>query len=82
MERAGRRELAELVTDHLLGDEHRNVLVTVVDAEGESDELRQDGRAAAPNLDISERPVPREASAFFRRYPSMNGPFQIERVMA
>src|SRR5271157_2129151 len=46
-----RRELAELVADHLFRREHGNVLVTVVDAEGEPDELRQDGRATAPDLD-------------------------------
>src|SRR5262245_22423357 len=51
MERPGRRELAELVADHLFGDEHRNVLLSVVDAERQADELRQDGRAAAPDLD-------------------------------
>src|ERR1700752_2427373 len=51
VERAGRRELAELVADHLLGDHHRDVLVAVVDAEGEPDELRQDRRAPAPGLD-------------------------------
>src|SRR5215470_11541725 len=46
-----RRELAELVTDHFLVHRHRNVLLAVVDAEHEADELRQDGRAAAPDLD-------------------------------
>src|SRR5690349_2514314 len=51
VEGARRRKLTELVTHHLLGDEHRNVLVTVVDAEREPDELRQDRRAAAPRLD-------------------------------
>src|SRR3984893_17690585 len=51
VERAGQRELAELVADHLLGHQHWNVLVPVVDAEGQSDELRQDGRAPAPDLD-------------------------------
>src|ERR1043166_949560 len=45
------RELAELVADHFLGHQHGNVLLPVVDAEGEPDELRQDGRAPAPNLD-------------------------------
>src|SRR3954447_1833272 len=35
---AGRRELAELVADHLLGDRDRDVLLAVVDAEGEADE--------------------------------------------
>src|SRR5215813_12003739 len=39
VERAGRRELAELVADHLLGDEHRDVLVAVVNAESQPDEL-------------------------------------------
>src|SRR5262245_21418922 len=51
VERAGRRELAELVADHLLGHQHRNVLVAVVDAERQPDELRQDRGAAAPDLD-------------------------------
>src|SRR5690348_891191 len=51
VERAGRRELAELVADHLLGDEHRDVLVAVVDTEGQPDELRQDGGPPAPGLD-------------------------------
>src|ERR1043165_726693 len=51
VERARRRELAELVTDHFLGDVHRDVLVAVVDAERQPDELRQDGGATAPDLD-------------------------------
>src|SRR5690606_18454146 len=48
---AGRRELAELVTNHVLADEHRYVLMTVVDAEGQADELRQDRRAPTPDLE-------------------------------
>src|SRR5262249_16722058 len=51
MERPRRRELAELVADHVLADEHGDVLVAVMDAEGHPDELRQDGRAPAPDLD-------------------------------
>src|SRR3954471_9792194 len=47
----GRRELAELVADHLFRDDDRDVLVAIVDAERQSDELRHDGRAAAPHLD-------------------------------
>src|SRR5471032_2746914 len=50
-EGAGRRELAELVTDHLLGDVHRDELLAIVDAERQTDELRQDRRAARPGLD-------------------------------
>src|ERR1700743_2517170 len=50
-EGAGRRELAELVTDHFLGDVHRDELLAVVDAERQSDELRQDGAATRPGLD-------------------------------
>src|SRR5215207_9119812 len=39
-----RRELAELVTDHFLVHRHRHVLLAVVDAERQTDELRQDRR--------------------------------------
>src|SRR5262245_3962593 len=51
VERARRGELPELVTDHFLGHQHRNVLLAVVDAECQPDELRQDGRAPAPDPD-------------------------------
>src|SRR5512144_2392034 len=51
IEHPARRELAKLVADHFLGHQHRDVLLAVVDAEVKSDELRQDGRAAAPDLD-------------------------------
>src|ERR1700741_463546 len=51
VERAGRRELTEFVADHFFGDDHRDVLLAVVDAEGETDELRQDGRAPRPDAD-------------------------------
>src|SRR3984957_5191298 len=50
-EGAGRREFAELVADHVLVHLHRQELVAVVDPEGEADELRQDRRAARPDLD-------------------------------
>src|SRR5258708_28263787 len=45
-----RRELAELVTHHFLVDRYRHMLLAVVDADHQADELRQDGRAAAPDL--------------------------------
>src|ERR1700728_582810 len=48
---AGGSEFAELVADHLLGHEHWNVLVAVVDAERETHELGQNRRAPAPDLD-------------------------------
>src|SRR6478672_7484162 len=51
VERSRRREFSEFVTDHFLGHHHRNVLLAVVDAEREPDELRQDGRAPTPNPD-------------------------------
>src|SRR6202795_2192433 len=51
MEGTGRRELAELVTHHFLVDRYRHMLLAVVDTEDQADELRQDGRAAAPDLD-------------------------------
>src|SRR6202451_410919 len=51
VERAGRRELTEFVADHFLGDDHRDVLLAVVDAEGEAYELRQNGRTPRPDAD-------------------------------
>src|SRR5271166_3208518 len=51
VERTRRRELAELVAHHFLGDDHRDVLLAVVDAEGQSDKLRQDRRAPRPDAD-------------------------------
>src|SRR5690606_14379631 len=51
VEHPRRRELPELVTDHFLGHQHRYMFLPVVDAEIQADELRQDGRAAAPDLD-------------------------------
>src|SRR6266700_6556316 len=51
VKRPRRRELAELVADHLFGDQHRNVFLSVVDPERQADELRQYGRTPAPHLD-------------------------------
>ncbi|CDZ89172.1 conserved hypothetical protein [Rhodococcus ruber] len=51
LERTGRRELAELVADHRLRDEHRHVLATVVDGERVTDEVGQNGGTARPGLD-------------------------------
>src|SRR5512147_1210680 len=51
VEEARRRELAEAVADHVLGHQNRQELVAVIDAEGQADELRQDGRATRPGLD-------------------------------
>src|SRR5690606_12118844 len=47
----GRRELTELVADHVFGDRHRNMLLTVVDTKGDANELRKNGRATGPDLD-------------------------------
>src|SRR5439155_12720874 len=46
-----RRELAQLVADHLLGDEHGHVLAAVVDGDRVSDHLREDGGRARPGAD-------------------------------
>src|SRR4051812_19459099 len=47
----GRRELAELVADHRLGDEHRDVLAAVVHGDRVPEHLGDDHRAARPGLD-------------------------------
>src|SRR4051794_39728726 len=46
-----RRELAELVADHRVGDEHRHVLAAVVHRDRVADHLGHDHRAARPGLD-------------------------------
>src|ERR1041385_759231 len=51
VEGARRRELAELHSDHFLIDRHRHELASVVDVEGQADELRQDRRTPRPGLD-------------------------------
>src|SRR6201991_657059 len=51
VEGTGRRELAELVTHHFLVDRYRHMLLAVVYDEPQTNKLRQDGRAAAPDLD-------------------------------
>src|SRR5882672_2483467 len=50
-EGAGGGELAQLVPDHGLGDEHRDVLAAVVHRDGVSKHVRDDRRPAGPGLD-------------------------------
>src|SRR5207302_6229639 len=50
-EGARRRELAELVPDHLLRDEDRHVLAAVVDRDRVADHLREDRRGSRPGAD-------------------------------
>src|SRR5690554_2281822 len=47
----GRCKLAELVADHVFSDVDRNVLLAIVNAKRDANELWQDGRTAAPDLD-------------------------------
>src|SRR5579862_972536 len=51
VERTRRREFTELVADHFLGDDDRDVLLAVIDAECQADELRQDRRTPRPDAD-------------------------------
>src|ERR1700729_2728991 len=51
VEGAGRRKLAEFVADHVLGDEHGNEFMAVIDAKGQPDELREYFLAARPGAD-------------------------------
>src|SRR5690606_12695425 len=51
LEGAGQGELAELVADHVLVDQHRDVVLAVVHGDGVTHHLGQDHRAARPGLD-------------------------------
>src|SRR6185369_9457648 len=51
LEDARRGELAQLVADHVLGDQHRNVLFAVVHGQRQANHFWSDHRAARPGLD-------------------------------
>src|SRR5208282_3866214 len=53
LEGARERELAELVTDHVFRDVHRNVLLAIVDGDRQPDKIRRDRRTSRPGLDRS-----------------------------
>ncbi len=46
-ESSRRCELAELVPDHVFGNEHFNVLLAVVNHKSRSDEFRNDGATSS-----------------------------------
>src|SRR5689334_19672485 len=50
-ERAGGRELPQLVADHRVGHEHRHVLAAVVHGDRVADHVRDDGGPAGPGPD-------------------------------
>jgi small subunit ribosomal protein S19 len=49
-EGARRREFPELVPDHVLGHLHGEEFSSVINAEGQANELRQDGRTPRPDF--------------------------------
>src|SRR5690625_4138546 len=51
LERAGQGELTELVADHVLVDQHRDVVAAVMHGDRVALHFRQDHRAARPGLD-------------------------------
>src|SRR5690606_34384924 len=51
LEGPGQGELAELVADHVLVDQHRDMVLAVVHGDGVTHHFRQDHRAARPGLD-------------------------------
>ena len=53
------RELPELVTDHVLSDQHRDKFVAVIDTKCESDKLWKDRRPTRPSPDnlVAARPA-------------------------
>ena len=50
-EGSGGSKLAELVSDHVLGDVHGNVTTAVVDCDGVSYKGREDSSGTAPGLE-------------------------------
>src|SRR6201994_4464078 len=89
-EGAGRRELAELVPDHRLRDEDRNVFFAVVDGDRVADHLREDRGSTRPgfghlffaglvlSVDASHQTL-FDPGALFRRTPHQRPPFFLPR---
>ena len=44
-------ELAKLMSDHILGDVHRNMSASVMDCDGQTNHVRENRAAAGPGLD-------------------------------
>lgn len=51
IERPGWGKLSQLVSDHVLGHKHRYELLSIVDSQGEADEIGQNGGPSRPGLD-------------------------------
>src|SRR5437763_4849007 len=92
LEDAGRRELAELVPDHVLDDEQPQERPAVVDEEGVADELRDDRTVARPRLDRLPGTAPLlpvdlgeqafvDVRAFFQRTTHVPGPLQEKELL-
>ena len=69
------RELAQLVADHGLADEDRDVLAPVVDGDRVPDHLREDGGRTRPGLDHLLLAGLVHVSMRFMSRASTNGPF-------
>ena len=48
---AGQREFAQLVANHVLGNQHGYMLLAVIHGNGQTEHLRQNHRTARPCLD-------------------------------
>jgi len=62
-----RREFAELVADHIVGHQHRDELLSVIDAEGQPNELGRIVERRDQILTISFATELRDLSAFLSR---------------
>jgi len=82
VERARRREFAELVADHVFRDEHRNVLLAVVNAEGEATNCGRIVERRDQVLITSLRPEPRRDLCFLEQIAVDKGTFPNERVIS
>jgi len=81
LEDARHREFTELVSHHVLGHVHRDVLLAVVHGHRQPDEVRDDVERLDQVLIGRLSFEPRAASTFFIRWWSTKGPFLIERAI-
>src|SRR5574340_526576 len=75
LEGTRQRKLAQLVPDHVLGHEYRNMLTTVMHRNRQADEIGQHGGTARPGLDRALVIGAADGFNFFQQMPVDKGAF-------
>lgn len=78
---SGQNEFAKLVTNHVLGNIYGNVSAAIMNSDGETNHLREDGGTARPGLDDGLIAGLVNFFNLLKQACVCEGPFLIERDM-